>query len=114
MRKNLCALSLVLTATLGIASFPARADDQVNTQNTTQSAGAVGERNDIYQQSDHTSVQDLKKRGGGDAGTQDNLQQTDQSGAAVGTENSIDQRSSTVNVQQREQRPVRRFDDYRR
>jgi len=115
MRTNLCAFGLILTATLGISSVPAHADEQVNTQITNQSAGAVGDNNTIYQQSDQLSIQQMKKRGGGDSVRQDNLQRTDQGAAAVGSGNYIDQRSSVVNVQQHQQKPARRFyDDYYR
>jgi hypothetical protein len=114
MRKNIYAFGLILTATLGFASLPAHADEQVNTQITNQSAGAVGEGNTIHQQSEQVSIQDLKKRGGGDSGRQDNLQRTDQGAAAVGRDNYIDQRSSVINVQQRQQKPARSFYDYYR
>jgi hypothetical protein len=114
MRKNLCAFGLILTATLGFASVPARADDQVNTQVTNQSAGAVGDNNTIYQQSDQISIQQLKKRGRGDSGLQDNLQQTDQGAAAVGSQNYIEQHSNQTNVQQRQQRRSRPFEYYNR
>ena len=114
MRKNLCAFGLILTATLGFASVPARADEQVNTQVTNQSAGAVGENNAIQQQSDQISVQELKRRGSGDSGSQDNLQRTDQGAAAVGRDNYIEQNSNQVNVQQRQQRPVRSGEYYNR
>jgi hypothetical protein len=114
MRKNLCAFGLILTATLGFASVPAHADEQVNTQITNQSAGAVGNNNTIYQQSDQISIQELKKRGSGGSGTQDNLQQTDQGAAAIGTGNYIEQQSNQVNVQQRRQRPARPFEYFNR
>jgi hypothetical protein len=114
MRKNIYAFGLILTVTLGFASLPAHADEQVNTQITNQSAGAVGDGNTIYQQSEQVSIQDLKKRGGGDSGRQDNLQRTDQGAAAVGSGNYIDQRSSVINVQQRQQKPARSFSDYYR
>jgi hypothetical protein len=114
MRTNLCAFGLILTATLGISSVPAHADEQVNTQITNQSAGAVGENNTIYQESNQLSIQQLKKRGGGDSVRQDNLQRTDQGAAAVGRGNYIDQRSSVTNVQQHQQKPARPFYDYYR
>jgi hypothetical protein len=110
MRKNLFTFGLILTATLSFASVPAHADEQVNTQVTNQSAGAVGDNNTIYQQSNQTSIQQLKKRGRGNAATQDNLQQTDQGAAAVGSGNYIEQQSNQLNVQQRHQRPARFFD----
>jgi hypothetical protein len=114
MQKNLCAFGLILTATLSFASVPARADEQVNTQVTNQSAGSVGENNDIQQQSNQLSVQELKRRGSGDSGSQDNLQQTDQGAAAVGRDNRIEQNSNATNVQQRQQRPVRSGEYYNR
>ncbi len=114
MRKNLCAFGLILTATFGFASVPAYADEQVNTQVTNQSAGAVGDNNAIQQQSDQISVQELKRRGSGASGSQDNLQQTDQGAAAVGRDNYIEQNSNQINVQQRQQRPVRSGEYYNR
>lgn len=114
MRKNIYAFGLILTATLGFASLPAHADEQVNTQITNQSAGAVGDNNTIYQESNQLSIQQLKKRGGGDSVRQDNLQRTDQGAAAVGRGNYIDQRSSVTNVQQHQQKPARSFYDYYR
>ena len=114
MRKNLCAFGLILTATLGLASVPAYADEQVNTQVTNQSAGAVGDNNTIYQQSNQISVQQLKNRGRSNSGSQDNLQQTDQGAAAVGSGNYIEQLSNQTNVQQRRQRNLRPSEYYNR
>ena len=111
MRKNLWAFGLILTATFGFASVPARADDQVNAQVTNQSAGAVGDDNTIYQQSDQISVQELKNRGRSNSESQDNLQQTDQGAAAVGGDNYIEQHSNQTNIQQRHQRPLRSYED---
>jgi hypothetical protein len=113
MNKNLCVLSLVLTATLGIASAPARADEQVNTQVTNQSAGVVGNGSSIYQQSDQLSVQQLKNMGrSGGSGSQDNLQQADQAAAAVGDRSYVEQRSNQVNAQQRSHRRLPSSDYY--
>ncbi|WP_404785145.1 hypothetical protein [Altericista sp. CCNU0014] len=116
MRKNIFSLGLLLTAALSLASTPVRADEQVNTQVTNQSAGAVGNGNYIYQQSDQMSIQQLKNRGrGGSGGTQDNLQQVDQAAATVGDGNGIEQRSNQINVQQRmNNRRMRSGDDYYR
>jgi hypothetical protein len=111
MRKNFCALGLILTATLSVAGLSARAE-QVNTQVTNQSAGAVGNGNVIYQQSDQLSIQQMKNRGGGGSGSQDNLQKVDQAAAAVGERNLIEQRSSQINVQQREHRRQLPYDYY--
>ena len=113
MQKNFCLLSLLLTASLGLVSAPARADQQVNTQVTNQSAGAVGNSNLIYQQSDQLSVQQHKRMGGGSAdGLQDNLQQVDQAAAAVGDRNYVEQRANQINIQQRSQRHFHPNYDY--
>ena len=105
MQKNLCLVSLLLTASLGLASAPARADQQVNTQITNQSAGAVGDSNLIYQQSDQLSIQQHKRMGRASSdGLQDNFQQVDQSAAAVGNRNYVEQRANQMNIQQRSQR----------
>jgi hypothetical protein len=110
MRKNIFALGLILTATLGFASrVPANADEIVNTQVTNQSAAAVGNGNEIYQQSDQLSVQQLKNKGGGSSSALDNLQKVDQSAGAVGNRNLIDQRSNQINVQQQSNRRQRTY-----
>lgn len=114
MRKNFCALGLLLTATFSFAGVSARADDSVNTQITNQSAAAVGNGNYLYQQSDQLSIQQLKSREGGSAGSQDNLQRVDQAAAAVGDRNLVEQRNSQINVQQHEHRRQRTFDYYSR
>lgn len=109
MRKNLYFLGLALTATIGFTAISARADEQVNTQVTNQSAGAVGNGNSIFQQSDQVSVQQQKRAGSGSSGgtLQDSLQQTDQSAAAVGNDNYVEQRASQMNIQQNEHRHSR-------
>jgi hypothetical protein len=108
MRKNLCFLSLVLTTAIGFTAISARADEQVNTQVTNQSAGAVGNGNSIFQQSDQISVQQQHRTGRSSGGTlQDSLQQTDQAAGAVGNDNYIEQRSSQMNIQQNERRHSR-------
>ncbi len=114
MRKNLCFLSLVLTTAIGFTAISARADEQVNTQVTNQSAGAVGNGNSIYQQSDQISIQQQQRKGrSSDGGTlQDSLQQTDQSAAAVGNDNYIEQNSRQLNLQQNSRRQSR-FHQYR-
>jgi hypothetical protein len=112
MRKNIFAFGLILTATLGFASnVPANADELVNTQVTNQSAGAVGNGNYIYQQSDQLSVQQLKNRGGNSSSPSalDNLQKVDQAAGAVGNGNFIDQRSNQINVQQQSHRRQRTY-----
>jgi hypothetical protein len=108
MRKNLYFLGLALTAAIGFTAIPARADEQVNTQVTNQSAGAVGNGNAIFQQSDQINVQQQKRNGSSSGGTlQDSLQQTDQSAAAVGNDNYVEQRSSQMNIQQNAHRHSR-------
>ncbi len=108
MRKNLCFLSLVLTTAIGFTAISARADEQVNTQVTNQSAGAVGDGNSIFQQSDQISVQQQKRTGRSSDGTlQDNLQQTDQAAGAVGNDNYIEQTSRQMNIQQNSHRHSR-------
>jgi hypothetical protein len=108
MRKNLCFLSLVLTTAIGFTAISARADEQVNTQMTNQSAGAVGNGNTIFQDSQQISVQQQKRTGRGGGGTlQDSLQQTDQAAGAVGNDNYVEQRSSQLNIQQNEHRRSR-------
>jgi hypothetical protein len=110
MRKNLCVLGLVLTTAIGFTTVTARADEQVNTQITNQSAGAVGNGNSIYQQSDQINVQQQKRNGRGDSGggtLQDSLQQTDQAAGTVGDDNYIEQNSSQMNIQQNNRRQLR-------
>jgi hypothetical protein len=108
MRKNLCFLSLVLTTAIGFTAISARADEQVNTQVTNQSAGAVGNGNTIFQDSQQISVQQQKRTGRSSDGTlQDSLQQTDQAAGAVGNDNYIEQRSSQMNIQQNSHRHSR-------
>jgi hypothetical protein len=109
MRKNIYFLSLVLTTAIGFTAISARAEDQqVNTQVTNQSAGAVGNGNSIYQQSDQINVQQLKSNLRSGSGiSQDSMQQTDQSAAAVGNDNYVEQRSSQLNVQQNTRRHAR-------
>jgi hypothetical protein len=108
MRKNLCFLSLVLTTAIGFTAISARADEQVNTQVTNQSAGAVGNGNSIFQDSQQISVQQQKRTGRSSDGTlQDNLQQTDQAAGTVGDDNYIEQTSRQMNIQQNSHRHSR-------
>jgi hypothetical protein len=108
MRKNLCFLSLVLTTAIGFTAISARADEQVNTQVTNQSAGAVGNGNSIFQDSQQISVQQQKRTGRSSDGTlQDNLQQTDQAAGTVGNDNYIEQTSRQMNIQQNSHRHSR-------
>jgi hypothetical protein len=112
MRKNIFALGLIFTATLGFASStPARADN-VSTQTINQSAGAVGNGNHIYQQSEQLSIQQSKNRGGGSSSALDNLQKIDQAAGAVGNGNLIDQRTNQINVQQQSNRRQRIYSGY--
>jgi hypothetical protein len=108
MRKNLCFLSLVLTTAIGFTAISARADEQVNTQVTNQSAGAVGNGNRIFQDSEQISVQQQKRTGRSSDGTlQDNLQQTDQAAGTIGDNNDIEQTSRQMNIQQNSHRHSR-------
>jgi hypothetical protein len=114
MRKTFCALGLLLTATLSFAGVSARADDTVSTQITNQSAGAVGNGNQIYQESNQLSVQQVRDRGGSSSGTLDNLQRADQAAGAVGNGNVLEQHNSQVNVQQRATRRPQGYNYYGR
>jgi hypothetical protein len=108
MRKNLYFVGLVLTTAIGFTAISARADEQVNTQVTNQSAGVVGDGNSIFQQSDQISVQQQKRTGRSSDGTlQDSLQQTDQAAGTVGNDNYIEQTSSQMNIQQNSRRQPR-------
>jgi hypothetical protein len=108
MRKNLYFLGIVLTTAIGFTAISARADEQVNTQVTNQSAGAVGNGNSIFQRSDQISVQQQKRTGRSSDGTlQDSLQQTDQAAGAVGNDNYVEQNSSQLNIQQNSHRHSR-------
>jgi hypothetical protein len=102
--------TLSAIATLALVASPLAAfaqDTQVNSQNSKNSAAAVGTNNTVIQNTEQTSIQDQVdvnkyRQGAGGGGLQINQQNSDNSAAAVGNNNAVIQNTQQQNLQLQE------------